>query len=310
MQLIDIAQDDGLFCRIGNAMTEPTWRQAGTNGEYDVALVQIVRHLIAAHADEQRMILRERPFRLERRDDRHVRQLRQRLQLFGSTGIDDPFACVDQRIACSQELINGNAHIRGVRRRFPALHWTVRVGCLVVCGRGIGNGQDHGPRSAAAQHGEGAAHKFRRTLGLIEIAEPLRHCLHSRDDIVLAVARRSGRHAIGDAKHRRAILIGLCQPSVGVLHAGGIDAALERANPDPCAASDARERVGDRDSIAIVAHHQHRHPFPAERVVHAADGKGRNPTHTLLLENAANAGRHINRHGWFLPCTQPNPRFP
>src|ERR1700751_3533759 len=59
---------------------------------------------------------------------------------------------------------------------------------------------------------------------------------------------------------------------------------------------DARERVGDRDGVAGVAHHQHRHPFPAERVVHPANREGRNPTHTLLFENAANAGCYIDRH--------------
>src|SRR5258707_706006 len=140
---------------------------------------------------------------------------------------------VDVRVTGPQELVDCSAHIHRIRRRFPALHGTVGVGGLVVCGRGIGNGQDHRARSAAAQHGEGAAHQLRRALGLVEIAEPLRHGLHGRCDIVLAVARAAGRHAIGDAQNRRAILIGLRHPGVGVLHAGGIDAPLEGAHPDP-----------------------------------------------------------------------------
>src|ERR1700751_3282257 len=67
---------------------------------------------------------------------------------------------------------------------------------------------------------------------------------------------------------------------------------------------DARERVGDRDGVAVVAHHQHRYSFPAERVVHPADREGRNPTHTLLFENADNAGRDIDRHGCGLLCME------
>jgi hypothetical protein len=79
-------------------------------------------------------------------------------------------------------------------------------------------------------------------------------------------------------------------------------AALERAHPDPRAGGDARERVGDRDGVAVVAHHQHRHPFAPQRVVHPADREGRHPTHPLLFENAANAGRDIDRHGCGLLC--------
>ncbi len=233
VQLVDVAVDDGLLRRIGNAVAEAARRQARAHGEDEVALVQVVRHLIAAHADKQRMVLRERPFGLEGRDHRHIHELRQRFQVVRGARVDDPLAGVDQRVTGCQELVDCGAHIRRVRRRFPALHGTVGVGGLVVCGRGIGNSQDHRARSAAAQHGEGAAHELRRALGLVEIAEPLRHGLHGRCDIVLAVARAAGRHAIGDAQNGRAILIGLRHPGVGVLHAGGIDAPLEGAHPDP-----------------------------------------------------------------------------
>src|SRR6201984_1741706 len=88
------------------------------------------------------------------------------------------------------------------------------------------------------------------------------------------------------------------------------DAALERAHPDAGARGDPRERIGDRDGVAVVAHHQHRHPFPAEGVVHPADREGRNPTHTLLLENAGNAGRYIDRHGCGLLGMEPSPQPP
>ena len=213
-------------------MAEAARRQARADGEDQVALVQVVRHLIAAHADKQRMVLGERPFGLEGRDHRRIHQLRQRFQLFRGARVDDPLAGVDQRVAGLEELVDGGAHIRRVRRRFPALHRTVGVGGLVVCGRGVGNSQDHRARPAAAQHREGAAHQLGRALGLVEIAEPLRHGLHRRCDIVLAVARGAGRHAIGDAQNRRAILKGLRHPGIGVLHAGGIDAALEGAHPD------------------------------------------------------------------------------
>ena len=214
-------------------MAEAARRQARAHREDDVTLVQVVCDLIAAHADKQRMVLRERAFGLEGRDHRHIHQLRQRLQFFRGARVDNPLAGVDQRVASCQKLVNCRAHIRRVRRRFPALHGMVRVGGLVICSRGIGNCEDHRARSAAAQHGEGAAHELRRALGLVEIAEPLRHGLHSRCDIVLAVARAAGRHAIGDAQNGRAILIGLRHPGVGILHAGGVDAALEGAHADP-----------------------------------------------------------------------------
>src|SRR5438046_2696055 len=97
-------------------------------GEDEVAFVQVVCHLIAAHADKQRMVLRERPFGLESRDHRHIHELRQRFQVFRGARIDDPLAGVDQRVTGCQQLVNCSAHIRRVRCRFPALHRTVGVG--------------------------------------------------------------------------------------------------------------------------------------------------------------------------------------
>ncbi len=233
VQFVDVAVDDGLLRRIGNAVAEAARRQAGADGEDQVALVQVVRHLIAAHADKERMVLGERPFRLEGRDDRRIHQLRQRFQLVRGTGVDDPLAGVDQRVLGLEELAHRSLHIRRVGCGFPALYRMVGVGGLVVGRRGIGDGQDHRARPAAPQHGEGAAHQLRRALGLVEIAEPLRHGLHGGRDIVLAVARSAGRHAVGDAQNGRPVLKGLRHPGIGVLHAGGVDAALEGAHPDP-----------------------------------------------------------------------------
>src|SRR5262249_8187186 len=64
---------------------------------------------------------------------------------------------------------------------------------------------------------------------------------------------------------------------------------------------DTGERIGDRDGVPIIAQHQHRYLFAAERIVHPADRKRRDPVHTLLLEDACDAGRHIDRHGSILP---------
>src|SRR5205814_3079676 len=55
VQFVDIAVDDGLRRRIGNAVAEATRRQARSYGEDQVAFVQVVRHLIATDSDEQRM---------------------------------------------------------------------------------------------------------------------------------------------------------------------------------------------------------------------------------------------------------------
>jgi hypothetical protein len=63
--------------------------------------------------------------------------------------LSDPLAGVDQRITGPQELVDGGAHIRRARRRFPALHGMVGVGGLIVCGLGIA--RITGARSAAAQ---------------------------------------------------------------------------------------------------------------------------------------------------------------
>ena len=70
-----------MMVRIRNAVAEAARRQARADGEDQVALVQVVCHLIAAHADKQRVVLRERPFRLERGDHRRIHQLRQRFQV-------------------------------------------------------------------------------------------------------------------------------------------------------------------------------------------------------------------------------------
>src|SRR5262245_54339381 len=80
VQLVDVAVDDGLLRRIRNGVAEAERRQARAHGEDEVAFVQVVCHLIAAHADEQGMILRERPFGLEGRDHRHIHELRERFQ--------------------------------------------------------------------------------------------------------------------------------------------------------------------------------------------------------------------------------------
>src|SRR2546423_12787000 len=65
-----------------------------------------------------------------------------------------------------------------------------------------------------------------------------------------------------------------------------------------------------RSGVAVVAHHQHRHPFAAERVVDPADREGRNPTHTLLLENAGDAGRYVDRHECGLLRIEPSRQRP
>src|SRR6267378_788460 len=53
VQLVDVAVDDGLLRRIRNGVAEAARRQARADGEDEVAVVQVVCHLIAAHADKQ-----------------------------------------------------------------------------------------------------------------------------------------------------------------------------------------------------------------------------------------------------------------
>ena len=105
VQLVNVAQDDGLFCRIRNAVAEAAWRQARAHGEDEVTFVQVVRDLIAAHADKQRMVLWERPLGLECRDHRHIHELRQHFQVFRGARVDDPLAGVDERVTGLQELV-------------------------------------------------------------------------------------------------------------------------------------------------------------------------------------------------------------
>ena len=52
VQLVDVAVDDGLLRRIRNGVAEAVRRQARAYGEDEVAFVQVVCHLIAAHADK------------------------------------------------------------------------------------------------------------------------------------------------------------------------------------------------------------------------------------------------------------------
>src|SRR3984893_15518433 len=52
VQLVDVAVDDGLLRRIRNGVAEAARRQARAYREDEVAFVQVVCHLIAAHTDK------------------------------------------------------------------------------------------------------------------------------------------------------------------------------------------------------------------------------------------------------------------
>ena len=75
---------------LGDAVGEPPRRQAAAHRQDHVALVQVRDGMLAAHAHEQRVVLRERALGLQRGDDRRVQQLGQAHQLGRRSGVDDP----------------------------------------------------------------------------------------------------------------------------------------------------------------------------------------------------------------------------
>src|SRR5262249_41015789 len=81
---------------------------------------------------------------------------------------------------------------------------------------------------------------------------------------------------------------------------------------DLLAARHPREGVGDRDGEALLAHHQDRHTFLAERVVHGTRGIAADPRNALGLEDPREAVDGFDFHrappARCLP-NQPSTRF-
>ena len=125
----------------------------------------------------------------------------------------------------------------------------------------------------------------------------------------MGILGTADRHAVGDAQHRRVVLVCLRQPRVCHLQPGSVHAALHRGDADLLAAGDTREGVRHGDGIAVVPHHEHRHVFAAERVVDPADGEGGDPFHAFLLENPCNSGCDVGSQG-SVPFVVEVARFP
>src|SRR5581483_979234 len=81
VERVDGALHDRLLRRVGDGVAEAVREEARADREQDVAAAEMMLGERAAHADGQRMILRERALGLERRQHRDLRQLREAPQL-------------------------------------------------------------------------------------------------------------------------------------------------------------------------------------------------------------------------------------
>ena len=285
-----------LLGALGIPWREPPRRQAAAHRQDHVALVQVRDGMLAAHAHEQRVVLRKRALGLQRRDHRRVQQLRQRHQLRRRPRVDDPLAGVDQRVGRPHQQVDGLHHVRRVRRRLVPAHRIIRVHRLVIDAGRVGHRQHHRTGTPAAQHRERPPQELRRPLGTVDVAEPLGNGLEAGGDVELRVLAAAGRHAVGDAQHGRVVLERLRQPGIRILQPRAVHAALHRAHADAVAARDPRVGVGQGHGVAVVPHHDHGHALAPQGVVHPADGKGRNPLHALRLQNPRNGSGNINTH--------------
>ena len=198
--------------------------------------------------------------------------------------------------------LDGGPYVSRIGQRLPPFYRRVRVGGFVVLPSGLGNGQNDGPRASGAQHGEGPAQEFGHALRLVDVAVPFGHRLETGGEIEVRVLRAADRHAVGDAQHRRVVLVCLRQPRIGHLQPGSVHAALHRGHADLLTAGDARKGVRHGDGVAVVAHHEHGHVFAAERIVDPADGEGGDPLYALPLENPCNSGCDVGSQGSVLLC--------
>ena len=296
VELIQVALDDGLVRGVGDAVGEPAGRQAGTDGKDDIALMQVFRRMFATHADEERVVLRKRALGLQCGDDRRVGQLRQRRQLGRRASVDDPLTGIDERILRAHDEIDSGGDVGWVRCGLPALGRRVRVDGFVVDAGGVGHCQHHRTRSAAAQHGEGAAHELGHAFGPVDIPEPLGNGLQAGGNVEQRILSAARRHSVGDAQHRRIILERLRQAGVGVLQTGAVHAALHGAHANAIAGGNPRVSVGQRHGVTVVAHHNHGHALASQGVIDATDGEGGNPLHTLLLQNAGDGSCNVYAH--------------
>ena len=151
--------------------------RAGPHRQDHIALFQELGGVIAPDAHEQRVVLRERPLRLQRRDHRRVQRLRERFQLRRRPGVDHALPRVYQRVLGVQQQVHCRVHVVGVRSRPVPLRRKVRVGGLVEGRRRVRYRQHHRPRPSAAQHRERPPHELRHPRRAVDISEPLGYSL-------------------------------------------------------------------------------------------------------------------------------------
>ena len=85
--------------RVGDGVAEAVGEEARADREQQVALAQEVLGQRAAHAERERMVLRERALALQRRQHRHLGQLGELRELGGGVGVEHALAHVEQRVA-------------------------------------------------------------------------------------------------------------------------------------------------------------------------------------------------------------------
>ena len=98
VQLVHVAEDDGLVHRVQDGVAEAVGRQAGPHRQNHVALGQIRLGVVAAHPHKQRVVLGDGSFGLEGGNHRRMDQFGEGGQFSRGPGVDYALPGVDQRV--------------------------------------------------------------------------------------------------------------------------------------------------------------------------------------------------------------------
>ena len=187
------ALHDGLLVRVRDGVAEAAGEETRADREQQVAPAQEVIGQRAAHADGQRVVLREDALGLERGQHRHLGRLRELQQLGRRVGIADALADVEQGILGGEQRLDGRLDVVRIGPGAPALHRRVGMLVLVVLAQIARDQQQHRAGPPGAQVREGAAHVLGDEVGAVDLAHPLGDRLERLGHVEVGVAARARR---------------------------------------------------------------------------------------------------------------------
>ncbi len=242
------------------------------------------------------MVLREHPLGLERGEHGDLGRLRELPQLGRRVRVADALAHVEQGIPGREERPDRGLHIVRIRPAAPALHRRVGVLVGIVLAQLARDQQQHRPRPAGAELGVGPARVLGDEVGAVHLAHPLGDRPEGLRHVEVGVTSRAHPEALRDHQQRGGVLPRLGDGPVGHLDARRVEPGHHGADPDLLAVRHPGEGVGHRDREALLAHHEDRHAFLAERVVHRARRVAAHPGRALRLEDAGESVDRLDLH--------------